>query len=92
LTLLLHLVLDNGEASRSPWSPWARSNSSMTNLLAQAIDCDDPDRVAKIIRDALGIESDDVVKYCFPTEWPDDRERRARCIGEWLKTEARYLA
>jgi hypothetical protein len=49
-------------------------------------------RVAKIIRDALGIESDDVVNYCFPTEWPTDRERRARYIGEWLKTEARYLA
>jgi hypothetical protein len=40
----------------------------------------------------LGIESDDVVKYCFPTTWPTDRERRARYIGEWLKTEARYLA
>ena len=39
----------------------------MTNLLAQAINCDDADRAAKIIRDALGIESDDVVKYCFPT-------------------------
>ncbi len=37
-------------------------------------------------------ESDDVVKYCFPTTWPADRERRARYIGEWLKTEARYIA
>ena len=64
----------------------------MTNLLEQAIDCDDGERAAtRIIRDALGIESDDVVKYCFPTEWPADRERRARYIGEWLKTEARYL-
>ena len=62
----------------------------MTNLLAQAIDCDDPNHAARIIRGALGIESDDVVNYCFPT-WPDDRERRARYIGEWLKTEARYL-
>ena len=61
-------------------------------FLAQTIDCDDANRVAKIIRDALGIESDDVVNYCFPTEWPTDRERRARYIGEWLKTEARYLA
>ena len=52
----------------------------------------DPDRAAKIIRDALGIESDDVVNYCFPTTWPTDRERRARYIGEWLKTEAHYLA
>ena len=64
----------------------------MTNLLQQAIDCDDPDQAAKIIRDALGIESDEVVGYCFPTEWPADRERRARYIGEWLKTEARFLA
>jgi hypothetical protein len=32
-----------------------------------------------------------VVNYCFPTQWPSDRERRARYIGEWLKTEARYL-
>jgi hypothetical protein len=29
----------------------------MTNLLAQAIDCDDPNQAARIIRDALGIES-----------------------------------
>ena len=64
----------------------------MTNLLEQAIDCDDGECAARIIRDALGIESDDVVKYSFPTEWPADRERRARYIGEWLKTEARYLA
>jgi hypothetical protein len=63
----------------------------MTNLLQQAIDCDDPDRAAKMIRDALGIESDDVVHYCFPTTWPSDRERRARYIGEWLQTEVRSL-
>ena len=64
----------------------------MTNLLQQAINCDDADRAAKMIRDVLGIESDDVAHYCFPTTCPDDRERRARYIGEWLKTEARYLA
>jgi uncharacterized protein HemY len=64
----------------------------MTNLLAQTIDCDDADRAAKLIRDALGIECVDVVNYCFPTTWPTDREQRARYIGEWLKTEARYLA
>ena len=58
----------------------------------KAIACDDPDRAAKIIRDALAIESDDVVHYCFPTEWPADRERRAIYIGEWLKTKSRYLA
>ena len=33
----------------------------MSNLLAEAINCDDPDRAAMIIREALGIESDDVV-------------------------------
>ncbi len=64
----------------------------MTNLLARAINCNDADRAAKIIQDALGIESDDVVNYCFPKHWPADRELRARIIGEWLKTEARYLA
>jgi hypothetical protein len=64
----------------------------MTNLFRQAIDCDDGDRAAKIIQDALGIESDDVVNYCFPKEWPADRVRRARYIGSWLTTEARYLA
>jgi hypothetical protein len=64
----------------------------MTNLLEQAINCDDGDRAAKIIQDALGIESDDVVNHCFPKEWPADHERRARYIGTWLATEARYLA
>jgi hypothetical protein len=64
----------------------------MTNLLAQAINCDDADRAASIIQGTLGIESDNVVNYCFPKTWPNDRERRARIIGEWLQTEARYLA
>jgi uncharacterized protein HemY len=64
----------------------------MTNLLQQAINCDDADRAARIIQDALGIESDDVVNYCFPQTWPRDRERRARIIDEWLQTEARFLA
>jgi uncharacterized protein HemY len=64
----------------------------MSNLLEQAINCDDRDRAAKIIQVALGIGSDDVVNYCFPRTWPDDRERRARIIGEWLETEARFLA
>jgi hypothetical protein len=64
----------------------------MTDLLAQAINCDDADCAAKITRDALGIESDDVVNYCSPKEWPTDRDQRARYIGEWLKTEARCPA
>jgi hypothetical protein len=37
----------------------------MTNLLEQAIKCDDGDRAAKIIQQALGIESDDVANYCL---------------------------
>ncbi len=64
----------------------------MTNLLEQAIACDDADRAARIIQDALGIESDDVVNYCVPKTWPADRDVRAAIIGEWLQTEARYLA
>jgi hypothetical protein len=31
----------------------------MSNLLAQAINCDDGDRAAKLIQDALVIESDE---------------------------------
>ncbi len=64
----------------------------VTNLLEQAINSDEPDRAAKIIQNALGIESDDVSDYCLPETWPADREQRAAIIGEWLKTEARFLA
>jgi hypothetical protein len=46
----------------------------------------------QIIQHALGIESDDVANYVFPKRWPIDREQRARIIGEWLPTEARFLA
>jgi hypothetical protein len=64
----------------------------MTNLLDLAISCDDSDRAANIIDEALGIESDYVVNYCFPKDWPTDREVRARIIGGWLQAEAQYLA
>ena len=64
----------------------------MSNLLKQAINFDDGDRAVKIIQDAPGILSDDVANYCFPKTWPADREQRARIIGEWLQTEARFLA
>jgi uncharacterized protein HemY len=64
----------------------------MSNLLEQAINCNDGDQAAQIIQDALGIESDDVANYVFPRTWPADREQRARIIGEWLQTEARFLA
>jgi hypothetical protein len=43
-------------------------------------------------RHALDIQSDEVANYCFPKAWPYDREQRARIIGEWLQTEARFLA
>ena len=63
----------------------------MTNLLEQAINCNDGDLAAKIIRDALVIENDDVANYCFPKEWPANHEQRALIIGDWLQTEARFL-
>ena len=62
----------------------------MRNLLEQAIESDDGARAAKIIRDALGIESDEVVGYSFPKHWPNNREQRARIIGDWLRDEARF--
>jgi len=58
----------------------------MSNLLEQAINCDDGNRAAKIIQDALCIEWDDVANYVFPKEWPVDRDQRARMIAEWLQT------
>ena len=64
----------------------------MANRLEQAINTDDGDRAAKIIQDALDIESDDVANYCFPKTWPTDREQRARIIRDWLQTKARFLA
>jgi cytosine/adenosine deaminase-related metal-dependent hydrolase len=62
----------------------------MTNLLQQEISCGDGDRAAKIIQGALGIESDDVANYCFPKTWPEDREQRARIIGDWLQQDVLY--
>ncbi len=64
----------------------------MSNPLEEAINCSDGEQAAKILQQALGIESDGVVNYCFPKEWPNDRELRARIIGEWLQSEARFLA
>jgi len=49
-------------------------------------------RPGRSLQRALGIESDDVINYCFPQQWPADREQRAKIIGEWLQTEARFLA
>ena len=42
----------------------------MTNLLERAINTDDGDCAAKLIQNALDIESDDVANYCFPKTWP----------------------
>jgi hypothetical protein len=66
----------------------------MSNVVEQAINCDDGDRAAKINLNALGIESIEVANYCLPASsyWPTDREQRARIIGDWLKAEAQYLA
>jgi hypothetical protein len=64
----------------------------MTNLLEQAINSNDGDHAAKLIQEALGIESDEVANYCFPKAWPNDLAQRARIIGERLQTEARFLA
>jgi hypothetical protein len=64
----------------------------MTNLLEQAINTDDGNLAAKLIQNSLGIESNEVVNYCFPKTWPHDREQRARIIGDWLRAEVRYLA
>ena len=67
-------------------------STHLTNLLEQAITTDDGNRAAKLIRNSLGIESNEVANYCFPRAWPQDREQRARIIGDWLRAEVRYLA
>jgi hypothetical protein len=64
----------------------------MSNLLEQAIDCNGGEQAAKIIQNALGIESVTSSITSFRKLGPADRERRARIIGEWLQTEARFLA
>jgi hypothetical protein len=42
----------------------------VANLLEQAIGCSDGDDAAKLIREALGIETDEVANYLFPKRWP----------------------
>ena len=64
----------------------------MTNLLEKAINCDDSGRAARIILDALGIESDDLANHCLHKYWPTDRKQRAGIIGNWLQAEAEFLA
>jgi hypothetical protein len=64
----------------------------MTNVLEQAINCEEGYQAAKIIQDALGIENVDPSGRCFGKTWPADREQRARIIGEWLQMECRLQA
>jgi hypothetical protein len=59
--------------------------------LNKPLNCNDGDRAAKMIRDALGIENDDVANFCFPKDWPDDRQLRAAVISDWLQTEVSFL-
>jgi hypothetical protein len=48
-------------------APWCRPcGIPIDNLLEQAINCEDGDRAAKIIQNALGIEGDDVASYWLP--------------------------
>ena len=56
------------------------------HILTFDIPDDALERAAKMIQNARGIESDDVANYCFPKAWPEDREQRARIIGDWLQT------
>jgi hypothetical protein len=46
----------------------------MTNVLEQAISCEEGDQAAKIIQDALGIENADLAGRCFGKTWSADRE------------------
>jgi uncharacterized protein HemY len=63
----------------------------MANLIEQAINCDDSDRAARIILDALCIETDELAKFCL-RDWPTDHKQRALNIGQWLRAEADFLA
>jgi hypothetical protein len=62
----------------------------MTNVLKRAINCDDSERAAEIIIDALGIESDELASFCLK-HWPSERKQRAGIIGHWLHAEAQFL-
>jgi hypothetical protein len=54
----------------------------MTNLLERAIGTDDADRAAKIIQNALGIESDEVANYCASQNLAKGLEATSEIIGE----------
>ena len=61
------------------------------NLLAAALDADDGDAAVAAIRDALGIDDDDVANYSLPLHWPHDRDQRASALSEWLSNELHFL-
>jgi hypothetical protein len=63
----------------------------MTNLLERAINTDDGNRAAESHPERAGYR-ERVANYCFPKTWPQDREQRARIIGDWLRAEARFVA
>ena len=44
-----------------------------------------------VIKNALGIESDDVANYRFLKAWAANASS-ANIIGEWLQTEARFVS
>jgi hypothetical protein len=64
----------------------------MANVLEKALNCNDGDRAIGHIVDALGINPEDMAKYDFPKTWPQDRQGRGRIIGDWLQSEALFLA
>jgi hypothetical protein len=64
----------------------------MENVLEEAVNCNDGDCAIKIIQDALGINPDDMARYQFPKTWPRDRKCRAGIIGDWMRSEALFLA
>ena len=72
----------------------------LSNLAGAYVETDEYDDALSCIGEAITTMHRPVIQQrlaetCraeqLPT-WPTDRERRARYIGEWLKTEARYLA
>jgi hypothetical protein len=63
----------------------------MSNLFQEAISSDNGDHAAKVIQKGSSIRNPNPV-VCFPKSWPDDRAQRASITGEWLQTEARFLA
>jgi predicted metallopeptidase len=88
----LRLVTGRHWRGGSRPTQWRSEAYRVANLIEEAINCDDRERAARIILDALGIETLDVANYCIPKSWPKDHNARARIIGDWLQAEALFLA